>query len=63
LAAYRIQIHQRGAWQTVASITGAASATDQASFPPMVTNAVRLRIPPTRFAGENPRLAELVLTH
>jgi trehalose/maltose hydrolase-like predicted phosphorylase len=63
LATYRIQIHQRGAWQTVASITGAASGTDQASFPPMATNAVRVRIPPTRFAAENPRLAELVLTH
>ena len=35
---------------------------DKVSFDPVAGDAVRLRIPATRFGGQNPKLAELVVT-
>jgi trehalose/maltose hydrolase-like predicted phosphorylase len=61
LVTYQVQVHEGDTWRTVADVTGAASDTDQVSFPPVSTDAVRLQLPPTRFGAENPRLAELMV--
>jgi hypothetical protein len=51
-----------GAWRTVATVTATAELVDKVSFEPVAGDAVRLRIPATRFGGENPKLAELAVS-
>ncbi len=62
LATYLVQVRHDGAWRTVDRVGSSASDTDEVTFPAVTGDAVRLRLPPTRRGGENPRLAELVLT-
>ena len=57
LAPYLLQARAGGAWRTVATVRGTGD-TDSVAFAPVNAEAVRLRIPATRRAGENPRLAE-----
>ena len=60
LAPYALQARVGGAWRTVATVRGTGEV-DEVSFAPVAADAVRLRIPATRQAGENPRLAELAV--
>jgi hypothetical protein len=46
----------------VATVSATADLVDKVSFDPVATDAVRLRIPATRFGGQNPELAELAVT-
>ena len=39
-----------------------ADMVDKVSFDPVAGDAVRLRIPATRFGGQNPKLAELAVS-
>jgi hypothetical protein len=59
LAPYTLQARVGGAWRTVATIHAATGERDAVTFAPVTAEAVRVRIPATRQAGENPRLAEL----
>ena len=62
LTTYELQVRQGGTWQTVAGVPSTDSDTDEVTFAPVTGDAVRLRLPATRKGGENPRLAELVVT-
>jgi len=62
LAPYEVQVRTGGAWRTVATVTATADLVDKVSFDPVAGDAVRLRIPATRFGGQNPKLAELAVT-
>jgi hypothetical protein len=57
LAPYEVQVRTGGAWRTVATVTATADLVDKVSFDPVAGDAVRLRIPATRFGGQNPKLA------
>jgi hypothetical protein len=46
----------------VAMVPATADLVDKVSFDPVAGDAVRLRIPATRFGGQNPKLAELAVT-
>jgi trehalose/maltose hydrolase-like predicted phosphorylase len=59
LAPYTLQARVGGAWRTVATIHAATGERDEVTFAPVTAESVRVRIPATRQAGENPRLAEL----
>ena len=61
LAPYQVQVRADGTWRTVATVSAAEGDVDTVTFPPVVADAVRLRIPATRQGGENPRLAELAV--
>ena len=50
-----------GAWRTVATVPATADMVDEVSFEPAAGVAGRLRIPATRFGGQNPKLAELAV--
>jgi trehalose/maltose hydrolase-like predicted phosphorylase len=50
-------LHARG-WPVLQG----ADMVDKVSFAPVPGDAVRLRIPATRFGGQNPRLAELAVS-
>jgi hypothetical protein len=45
----------------VATVPATADMVDEVSFEPAAGDAVRLRIPATRFGGQNPKLAELAV--
>ena len=60
LAPYALQARVGGTWRTIATVRG-TSEVDEVTFAPVSADAVRLRIPATRQAGENPRLAELTV--
>jgi hypothetical protein len=62
LAPYEVQVRTGGAWRTVATVPATADLVDKVSFDPVAGDAVRLRIPATRFGGQNPKLAELAVT-
>jgi trehalose/maltose hydrolase-like predicted phosphorylase len=62
LAPYEVQVRTGGDWRTVATVSATADLVDKVSFDPVATDAVRLRIPATRFGGQNPELAELAVT-
>ena len=62
LAPYEVQVRAGGAWRTVATVTATADLVDKVTFGPVAADAVRLRIPATRFGGQNPKLAELAVT-
>jgi F5/8 type C domain len=62
LAPYEVQVRVAGAWRTVATVAATADMVDKVSFDPVAGDAVRLRIPATRFGGQNPRLAELAVS-
>lgn len=62
LATYELQVHEDGAWRTVAEVRSSASDTDEVTFAPTTADGVRLLLPSTRRGAENPRLAELVVT-
>ena len=62
LAPYEVQVRTAGAWRTVATVAATADLVDKVSFDPVAGDAVRLRIPATRFGGQNPKLAELAVT-
>ena len=61
LAPYLLQAHTGGAWRTVATVRGTGD-TDTVTFAPVSADAVRLKIPATRLAGDNPRLAEFTVS-
>jgi trehalose/maltose hydrolase-like predicted phosphorylase len=62
LAPYEVQIRVGGAWRTVATVAATADMVAKVSFDPVAGDAVRLRIPATRFGGQNPKLAELAVS-
>jgi hypothetical protein len=62
LAPYELQVHTGGAWRRVATVRATADLVDKVSFAPVAGDAVRRRIPATRFDGQNPKLAELVVS-
>lgn len=62
LAPYALQGRVGGAWRTLASVAAGHGEVDSVSFAPVAVDAVRLQIPATRQAGENPRLAELTVS-
>jgi hypothetical protein len=61
LAPYELQVRVAGTWRTVATVAATADMVDKVSFDPVAGDAVRLRIPATRFGGQNPKLAELAV--
>jgi hypothetical protein len=61
LAAYDVQVRTEGAWRTVATVGASTDLVDKVTFEAVAGDAVRLRIPATRFGGENPKLAELAV--
>lgn len=62
LAAYTLQGRTGGTWRTLATVRAASGDSDHVTFAPTTVEAVRVRIPATRQAGENPRLAELAVS-
>jgi hypothetical protein len=60
LAPYTLQVRTAGAWRTVATVAATTDMVDEVSFEPVAGDAVRLRIPATRFGGHS-RLAELAV--
>jgi hypothetical protein len=46
----------------VATVSATADLVDTVSFDPVAGDAVRLKIPATRFGGQDPELAELAAT-
>jgi trehalose/maltose hydrolase-like predicted phosphorylase len=62
LAPYEVQVRTGGAWRTVATVRATADLVDKVGFAPVAGDAVRLRIPATRFGGQNPKLAELAVS-
>ena len=61
LAPYEVQVRTAGAWRTVATVPATSGMVDQVGFGPVAGDAVRLRIPATRFGGQNPKLAGLAV--
>jgi trehalose/maltose hydrolase-like predicted phosphorylase len=61
LAPYEVQVRAGGVWRTVATVRATMDLVDKVTFEAVAADAVRLRIPATRFGGENPKLAELVV--
>jgi trehalose/maltose hydrolase-like predicted phosphorylase len=59
MAPYEVQVRTAGAWRTVATVPATADLVDEVAFGPVTGDAVRLKIPATRFGGQNPKLAEL----
>jgi hypothetical protein len=46
----------------VATVPATADLVDKVTFGAVAGDAVRLRIPATRFGGQNPKLAELAVS-
>ncbi len=61
LAPYEVQLRSAGSWRTVATVPAGSSLEDEVNLRATPADAVRLRIPATRYGGENPALAELRL--
>jgi hypothetical protein len=62
LAPYEVQVRAGGVWRTVATVRATMDLVDKVTFEAVAGDAVRLRIPATRFGGENPKLAEVVVS-
>jgi hypothetical protein len=62
LAPYEVQLRTAGAGRTVATVSATADMVDKVAFEPAAGDALRLRIPATRFGGQNPKLAELTVS-
>jgi hypothetical protein len=62
LAPYRLQVRTAAAWWTVATVRATADMVDKVSFGPVAGDAVRLLVPATRFGGQDPKLAEPVVS-
>jgi hypothetical protein len=62
LAPYQVQVRTAGVWRTVARVPATADMVDKVTFGPVAGDAVRLQIPATRFGGQGPKLAELVVS-